>query len=135
MSAEPIASPEFAENLPEQCPPSGAVAPKDAPLIRLAKTNTPTAACFDSHAKRGLPIRGDTSPCRHASCSMFEHDTKGEQLNAMRALPHFKNFSFAFIVHVSPAAGLALYGERKHVDLWMFKGFDPVDAVASVETM
>lgn len=135
MSAEPIAKSHFAENLPDQCPPSNATEPKAALLIRLAKTNTPTAACFASHAARNLPVRGDTSACQHASCSMFEHDAEDEQLNAMRALPRFRNFGFAFIVQVGAASGMALYGQKKHVDLWIFKGFDPVGAVTQVRTI
>ena len=66
---------------------------------------------------------------------MFEHDVEGEQLTAMRALPQFRNFSHAFIVKVTPSCGMALYGGKKHVDLWMFKDFDPVTAVEEVVSM
>lgn len=117
------------------CPPEDAVPPEEALVIRLAKTPTPTAACFRSHAARGLPIRGDTSPCRHASCSVFFNDEKCEQLNAMRRLPHFRSFTHAFLLRVTPTSGLALAGAEKHLDLWMFKSFDPVAAVEEVAPM
>ena len=126
---------EFAETLPEQCPPNEATPLSDAVLIRLAKKATPTLECFSSHAARGLPIRGDVDPCCHASCSFFEHDEKGEQLNAMRLLPRFKNFTHAFLLSVGPEAGLALVSAKKHVDLWMFKSFNPVAAVTTVQAM
>ena len=103
-------------------------------MIRLAKTPTPTASDFASHAARGLPIRGNDT-CSHASCSMFLHDAEDEQLNAMRALPHFRNFTHAFLVQVDNASGMALEGKNKHVDLWLFRTFNPVAAVAEVRAL
>lgn len=127
---------EFAEALPPKCPPADAAPLSDAVLIRLAKEASPKPECFASHAARGLPIRGDVSPCSHASCSMFVHDDKGDQLNAMRRLPRFRSFKHAFLLNVGPSAGVALVNSAtKHVDLWMFKGFDPVSAVISVQAM
>lgn len=130
------ANPDFAEPLPPQCPPTEAQPLSEAVLIRLAKEAAPQPECFASHAARGLPIRGDISPCSHASCSMFVHDEKGDQLNAMRRLPRFRSFKHAFLLSVGPDAGVALVNSAtKHVDLWMFKGFDPVSAVISVQAM
>lgn len=126
---------EFAEPLPQQCPPANAQPLEASTLIRLAKRSSPTAECFLSHAARGLPIKGDIDPCSYASCSFFEHDEKGEQLNAMRQLPRFRSFSYAFLLAVGPDAGLALANGKKHVDLWMFKGFNPVSAVTTVQAM
>lgn len=126
----------FAETLPPQCPPSDATSLSEAILIRLAKEPKPKPESFASHAARGLPIRGDVSSCSHASCSMFLHDETGDQINAMRRLPRFKNFKHAFLVSVGPNAGVAIVSSStKHVDLWMFKGFDPVSAVISVQAM
>lgn len=126
---------EFAEPLPQQCPPANAQPLEEATLIRLAKQSNPTPDCFLSHAARGLPIKGDIDPCCYASCSFFQHDEKGEQLNAMRLLPRFRNFTHAFLLSVGPEAGLALVNAKKHVDFWMFKGFNPVSAVTTVQAM
>ena len=126
----------FAETLPPQCPPADAEPLSKAVLIRLAKEPKPKPESFASHAARGLPIRGDVSSCSHASCSLFVHDETGDQLNAMRRLPRFKSFKHAFLLNVGPSAGVAVVNSTtKHVDLWMFKGFDPVSAVISVQAM
>lgn len=126
---------EFLEALPPQCPPQNAVPLNGDTFIRLAKQDQPTLDCFLSHAARGLPVKGDVDPCRHASCSLFEHDEEGDQLRAMRLLPRFKNFTYAFLLKLGPEAGLALTGSKKHVDLWMFKGFNPLAAVTAVKAM
>lgn len=128
---------EFAEPLPEQCPPANAHPLEDAIVIRLATQPNPAPECFLSYAALGRPIRGDIDPCRYASCSVYVQDEKGEeQLNAIRRLPRFKKFKHAFLLKIDPNAGLALVNAAtKHVDLWMFKGFDPVSAVVSVQAM
>ncbi|WP_353469610.1 hypothetical protein [Sphingomonas faeni] len=66
---------------------------------------------------------------------MFLHDAGGEQLNAMRRLPRFRSFKYAYLVKVDQGSGLSIAGAGKHLDLWMFKSFDPVAAVQSVEVM
>ncbi len=53
----------------------------------------------------------------------------------MRRLPRFKSFKYAYIVHVDQGSGVGIAGGDKHFDLWMFKTFDPVAAVQSVEVM
>lgn len=126
---------EYWEDLPPGCPPAEAVPPAASQMIRLAKTDTPAPDCFVSHAAKGLPIRGGASPCAHASCSLFYHDREHEQINAMRRLPRFKNFTHAFLVEIDDNSGMGLAGHGKHLDLWMFKSFDPVAAVVSVEPM
>jgi len=125
---------KFLELLPDGCPPGDALPPEPTVVIRLAKEPTPSAEHFASHAARGLPLRGPMT-CSYASCSLFFHDAGGEQLNAMRRLPRFKSFKYAYIVKVDQGSGVGIAGGGKHLDLWMFKTFDPVAAVQSVEVM
>jgi hypothetical protein len=131
MRGDPLNT-EFLEQLPDGCPPTDALPPEPCDVIRLAKGSTPTHADFASHAARGLPLRGPMT-CSYASCSLFYHDAGAEQLNAMRRLPRFKNFKYAYIVRVDQGSGVGIAGGGKHLDLWMFKAFDPVAAVKSVE--
>lgn len=125
---------DFLEDLPDGCPPEDATPPEAASVIRLAKDPHPDPAHFASHAARGLPLRGPMT-CSYASCSLFFHDAGFDQLNAMRRLPRFKNFKYAYILKVDANSGLGLAGAGKHLDLWMFKSFNPVSAIESVEVM
>lgn len=122
----------YKEPLPINCPPVNASEVGDITAIRLWKSAVPSDEAFASHEARGLKVRGDVDPCTMRSCSLFVHDDAGEQIQSMRLLPKFRNFTHAFIVALNKASGMMLLGQQNHLDVWFYDAFNPVSAVVAV---
>src|SRR5664279_6231718 len=61
----------YKENLPNGCPPVDSCSSFSHQVIRLVDSPEITLDDFKSHAALGIAIRGDITPCRWASCSVF----------------------------------------------------------------
>jgi hypothetical protein len=116
----------FAEELPDACPPSDA---KDVPLTdvyRLSHTDNFTEGEFASHAALGrTPPKSLNDMCRWSSCSLTTHPVV---LKKLRKLKH----RFALKLSIPAGAGVSKRKEI-HVDFWRYEHFDPSTAVVTVE--
>lgn len=131
-----IHNPEFAEVLPDQCPPTDALAKFNFNVVRLVPGSQATYADFASHAAKGMAIRGDCDPCRWASCSLFlapDRDLKGP--TPVMKLPRLRNLCYLAFLTVDGSSGQCLPGARGHLDFWMYASFAPVEAVTKVERL
>jgi len=63
---------EWAEDLPHNCPPDAAIAPKSETFYRLVKQFPPTEDDFYSHRKLYPRKRFNTNECRIRSLSIFK---------------------------------------------------------------
>lgn len=120
----------YKETLPStSCPPDTAL-PMTGMLLRLVANDTVTADDFRSWAainKRFMAKR----ECASASCSMVSPAVKPEALKDLLKFPNLKDKIFAACVSIDEDSGVT---ETKgtHVDLWMYKAFDPVKSTTSV---
>lgn len=81
--------PQFPENWPSECPPSGASEASGA-YFRLARANPPTPEDFKSHAERGLAPKA--SPCKREGLSLFQ--TQDEAIHQYQLFPKLGKFIF-----------------------------------------
>jgi hypothetical protein len=127
---------EFFEDLPDNCPPKNTPTMPSSIVLRLVKSAKPTTDDFLSQAAIGLERRGDTDECCHASCSVFKVDEKVNRAQQLRKLPRIKSRKYVAFLDLGPTAGQAKVSKHSnHIDLWLFKAFNPLSAVQSVETL
>lgn len=125
---------EFSENLPANCPPEGLPEITTQIVLRLVASAKPSLDDFKSLASLGLPRRGDTTACQHASCSAFRVDTKVDRARQLKKLPRIRNRNHVAFVSIGPACGVGLFSRSSsHVDLWFYKAFNPVKAIDHAE--
>lgn len=117
---------DFAEDLPDSCPPAGASDQALNGVYRLAPSSEPTAACFASHAALGKALpKSLKDGCGWASCSLTTEPTVLKKLSKLR-------HRYAFKLSIPLGAGLSLK-ERIHIHFWRSKEFDPSTSVIEVE--
>lgn len=122
---------EFREPLPAQCPPANAVDAEIELAYRVVWADPPTERCFASQAAKGLPPSPGADPCRHRSCSLFID--LAAATNIAYRLPKPRE-SGPLIATLSIPEGAGRHcRKRKHVDWWIYKSFDPAQAVTGVE--
>lgn len=127
---------EFFEELPKHCPPKNTPKMSSSIVLRLVSSEQPTLADFHSQAALGRERRGDVDECCHASCSVFKADKKINRAQQLRKLPKIKSRKHVAYLDLGPDAGLAKHSEHtNHIDLWLFKDFNPLGAVQSVEKL
>ncbi|MBB6229155.1 hypothetical protein FHS79_003356 [Polymorphobacter multimanifer] len=80
---------DFAEPLPESCPPSWAQDCSLTGRYRAVVANPPTEACFASHSALGIRRHSNVSPCDHASCSLM---ATPEALRCLQNIRRKNNF-------------------------------------------
>lgn len=117
---------DFAEDLPDQCPPSDA---KDVALFdvyRLSHSNSVTANDFASHAALGrVPPKSLKDMCIWASCSLT---TEPVILKKLKKLKH----RYALKLTIPDGSGLSKK-KQIHVDFWRYSTFDPLTAIDEVK--
>jgi len=113
---------EWAEELPENCPPDDAAQPNSEAFYRLVDTSPPGEIDFHS------PYR--LSPKRKFSCaytsralSIFVSD---HYCNLLRKTPHFRG-KLMIKIYLPQNSGVVKSTNPKttHHEWWMAKGFDP----------
>lgn len=122
----------FAEKLPDACPPPEASETKFNPAYRIVRANPPNQGCFASNTKLGQHQPAGVDPCRFASCSLFTDIQKAKNI---ARLPKFRNSEPKIAKLLLPAtAGVSILNkETKHIDLWFYEGFDPLSAIVTLE--
>jgi len=131
------AEPRWRESLPDDCPPDDASVMDNQVARRLVSKTPVVDDHFHSHAALGRPRPPKVCSCGWASCSVVELSEKGRAfLNRVRKTPRYKGKdAFAVHVNVGPHAGVGRMDKKKHIHLWMYADFDPVEAVTKVESM
>ncbi|WP_439360529.1 hypothetical protein [Bradyrhizobium sp. DASA03007] len=127
---------EFFEELPHNCPPHNTPKMPSLIVLRLVKSAKPTMDDFLSQASLGLERRGDTDECCHASCSVFKVDEKVNRAQQLRKLPRIRSRKHVAFLNLGPTAGRAKVSQHSnHIDLWLFKAFNPLSAIQSIEKL
>lgn len=122
---------QFLEDLPPECPPKEAQDGDVGIAYRAIVDETPTTDDFKSYAALGRSSSSVDS-CRFASCSLYTCKDKAKNIFSLPKKRH--EFKYLATLEIKRGAGLALM-RKKHVDLWMFAGFNPLSAVISVEPL
>lgn len=129
----------FREELPPGCPPDDAQDTFDMEVLRLVRSDTLQSDDFDSHAKLGKQLPKNVCGCRWASCSVFKSDQGKHLPNAMTKLPLVKKKLFTHVAVLQLDANSGKFTESKsgsgHLDLWMYAGFSPLQAVTEVKVI
>ena len=116
---------EFADTLPEGCPPGEASSPKSEHLVyRLVESNPPTEVDFTSHWKL-YPHKRHTysNECIARAVSVCQ---TVEQCQNLKSLPTMRG-KLACRVKITPEAGIILLNRKSgHISWWLAMSFDPV---------
>ena len=129
---QPIATPPYKESLPAQCPPPEAGPLQPMSLLRLIGPNDLCEGDFASHAALGVPCHMPDKACEWASCSMFLPSLEKHKLVALTKFKRLKSKNAVAYVAVGPAAGIARISTTKHVDLWMYADYSPLENTSHV---
>lgn len=118
----------FAEELPDSCPPADAEDRELENVYRLASNSTPSVNDFASHAALGkTPPKSLGDPCRWASCSLTTDPAKLKKLSKLK---------HRFAVRLKIPSGSGLSKSRQiHIDFWRASGFDPLAAIEDIEDL
>lgn len=117
---------DFAESLPDACPPSDAQDVELNDVFRLAPEETPCLDHFRSHAALGKnPPKYLNDHCRWASCSLT---TDPQTLRKLSKLKH----RYAVKMSIPEGAGLSKR-DKIHIDFWRSSAFDPLAAIVGLE--
>lgn len=109
----------YREPLPDQCPPSSAVAPNGLAVYRAVRSNPPLLDDFDSQVKLktiDLTNRPAEFVCRASACSVFTDITGAKQL---KKLPKLRDRIYVACLQLSADAGV-IVKKGHHVDWWIF---------------
>jgi hypothetical protein len=122
--------PEYAEPLPDGCPPADARHPSDGEAFyRLVSGDPPAGDDFDSHTKKGLAGGfAHVTPCELSSCSLWD---SFEGAKRKRKRPGSK---IAKVVLNSTAGKIKQTFGPGHFSWWVATDFDPFAHAIIVET-
>jgi hypothetical protein len=123
----------FRETLPNDCPPSDAHDGGCASAFRFVPADPAIAANFDSYAAQGkpLPVGTDVTPCRWASCSLYSDLATARKKRKLKSL---KKYRFVAELRI-PAKSGKMKEVSGHIDLWMYKDFDPIAAIVLIRDL
>ena len=122
----------FREDLPDQCPPAGAIAPDDMEVFRVIRSDQPSVGDFDSQARLGtvsLEGREAEFVCRAFACSVFSQIAGARKLTK---LPKFKSHKFIARLRLTPDAGSVHNSSGYHWDWWISSSWDTLSCVVEV---
>ncbi|WP_417826463.1 hypothetical protein [Thalassospira povalilytica] len=127
-------TPEFIEDLPDNCPPDDAQNPEEQYVLRLVSGTDITSEDFFSHAKLGKERPENCCSCKWSSCSVFALPKGNHRTIAHMKLPKLRDRKFAAKLKVFPQSGLVKESKSKngHLDFWMFSTFNPIDHIEAV---
>lgn len=116
--------PQYAEDLPNKCPPDDAEDKSWDALYRAVPDKHVSAEHFASKAANGEKPSPLDDPCRFSSCSMYTAPRPAEK---MLQYPRYQNGS---VVKLKISVGSGMSKKKKqHVDFWAFRNFDFLTAV------
>lgn len=124
---------EYREALPAECPPEAATDQVILVAYRVVTSNPPTLECFASQAERKRPLMEGGDMCKHRSCSLFTCPDKIANIAGRLPKPR-DGGPFIATMTIPTGAGRSLI-KKKHVDLWLYKSFDPTKAVVAMEAV
>lgn len=116
---------DWAESLPDQCPPLTAHDPSNRTFYRLTQGFPPTAADFVSHRHKKPNARiSGISECQRSACSVI---STREACTKLLKLPTQKNKKIVSLVLTSGSGVIEQTGrEKSHFSWWIARSFDPV---------
>lgn len=115
---------EWAEDLPPNCPPQSAIAPKNETFYRLVKQFPPTKEDFYSHRKLYPKKHFNTNECRIHSLSIFSHL---EECTKLLKLPLHKHKNIIQLI-LPPESGVILQtgSNSTHYSWWKTAKYNPI---------
>jgi hypothetical protein len=117
---------QWAEDLPEDCPPQGAIVPNGEVFYRIVKTIPPDESDFYSTKKLGVKRRGAVDECVEMALSIF---STLDDCKSLKAIESFKN---RLIVSFTLDKGCGLIKSTpskafiSHYSWWLAAGFNPI---------
>lgn len=122
---------EWAENLPEGCPPSGASPPSNKTYFRLVDEIPPSNGDFCSQRILYPAQVFRVSECIARALSLFSSEKEAVK---MRKFPRLKHKKLVAIT-LPPESGYILQTSRKnHFSWWRTKSFNPIANCMSVDS-
>lgn len=119
---------EYAEQLPDACPPSDATEDALENVYRLAPGAPATAEHFSSYAAQGKPCPKTLRDlCSWYSCSLT---TDPGALKKLSKLKH----RVALKLSIPAGSGVSRQ-KRIHIDFWSGAGFDPLSCIVGTENV
>lgn len=121
----------YAEELPDQCPPSDAIEGVVAKAYRLCEHIHPLPSDFASKAAREEQLPNGEDLCRWSSCSLYEKASSLRKYKRLRA-------KYPYMAELSIPEGVgrwAISGKRGHVDFWRYAGNCLTDHIVQVEKL
>ena len=112
----------WAEELPENCPPPNALKPRDESFYRLVESSPPSDKDFYSHRKLFPKRKYRVNECRARSLSVHK-DRK--ELEKIRKLPrHRKKMVIQLVLHSECGAILQTGRNKSHYSWWLAGNFN-----------
>lgn len=123
--------------LPEACPPADAIAPGNILLLRLVRTDHPTADDFLSCRLEGkTPPRKQYDPCVWRAVSFFLDSTPAEKIADVAKYRNHADKKYVAFVRANQQSGVIKVGpDGHHVSFWMYEQFQPETVVEKVEPL
>lgn len=113
---------DWAEKLPQQCPPAEATQPNNTAYYRYVATIPLCEADFHSHRKLFPLKKFGVDECTANSLSVFSNP---EKIKDWSKLPNFKGKKLIEIV-LPPESGVVIKsGKENHYSWWRVKNFIP----------
>jgi hypothetical protein len=115
---------EWAEELPHNCPPDAAIAPKYEIFYRLVKQFPPTEDDFYSHRKLYPKKPFNTNECRIRSLSIFNNL---DECAKLLKLPLHKHKKIVQLI-LPPESGVILQtgNNATHYSWWKKASYNPI---------
>lgn len=117
---------QYKEELPAQCPPAEALDGEILEAYRVVYSSPPVAHDFLSKSALGNDLLPGMDPCCFASCSLNESVQNVVRI-AQLPKPREKGALVAKI-SIPAGAGRWVKNKRKHIDFWMYEGYDPTSS-------
>jgi len=124
---------EWAEPLPEDCPPLDAVQPNHETYYRLVDSIPPTDSDFWSQRKKQPKMRFNTTECIARGCSVFSVRSACDRVLKMKG--HRGQMVARFSLPPSSGVVKQTLGDPKHHSWWRAKGFDPAPLCSDVTSL
>jgi len=123
--------------LPGECPPIDAEDAFDGVVLRLVKTDPPTADDFKFGKATGKKKPNGWDECRWCACSVWEGSTKREVLTGVAKFPKLRDNKFIAHIKIDGGSGKIMphAPSSTHLSLWMYDDFDPLQAVVKIEPL
>jgi hypothetical protein len=115
---------EFADTLPDECPPSSATELNSSFFVfRIVSADPPTAHDFTSYWNLFPEKRPRWPECKARAVSVY--DTRNDCEENLK-LPRFRGYKLCK-VNLAPGSGMIFKsGKGGHISWWIASGYDPL---------